>query len=410
MSTNRQKFLEGSIPRALITFAIPIILANILQTGYQLTDAFWVGRLGAEAVAAVSISFPVTFLVIALGAGLAMSGATLSAQYMGAGRQDLVNHAAAQTMLMVTVSSVFLGTTGYIIAPSLLELLNVEPNVYDGALKFMRVSFVGVIFVFMFAMFQSLMRGVGQTKLPLLIVFFTVILNFILDPIFIFGWGPIPAFGVMGAAMATLLTQVLAAFTGMYIFLRGRHGIQMSFQALKPDMPYIKKAFLLGFPGSVELSTRAFGLIVMSFLISSFGTVTIAAYGIGSTILQVITIPALGLAMAVSTLVGQNIGAGKIERAAKVAQFGALLGFVVLTLVGVFAYIFAENIIAFFIVGHPEVVQHGAKFIRIMCLAWGTIGVQFCIASAFRASGNMLNAMIIALVSQWMIQFPLAYV
>ena len=110
MPINRQQlFLTGSIPRALLTLAVPIMLANILQSGYQLTDAFWVGRLGADAVAAVSISMPVTFLVIAMGSGLAMAGATLTAQYMGAGRPDLVNHVAAQTMLMVTITSVILG-------------------------------------------------------------------------------------------------------------------------------------------------------------------------------------------------------------------------------------------------------------------------------------------------------------
>src|SRR5665213_4352307 len=114
MPYDRQKlFLEGPIGTALIRLAIPISLGNVLQTGYQLTDAFWVGRLGASAVAAVSVSFPVTFLVIALGAGLAMAGATLSAQYMGAGRQDMVNHVVAQTMVMVAVTSVLLGGLGY---------------------------------------------------------------------------------------------------------------------------------------------------------------------------------------------------------------------------------------------------------------------------------------------------------
>lgn len=119
----------------------PIIFSNILQTGYQVTDAFWVGRLGASAVAAVSVSFPVTFLVIALGPGLAMAGATLTAQYMGAGRQDMVNHVAGQTMIMVAVTSVILGGLGYVLAPYLLELLGVAPDVYVGALGFMRVSF-----------------------------------------------------------------------------------------------------------------------------------------------------------------------------------------------------------------------------------------------------------------------------
>ena len=159
-------FLEGPIGRALVRLAIPIILGNLLQTGYQLTDAFWVGRLGAAAVAAVSISFPVTFLVIALGAGLGIAGATLSAQYVGAGRQDLVNHVAAQTMMMVTVTSAVLGAAGYTLAPLLLDVLGVAPDVHAGALGFMRVSFVGIIFVLVYAMFQALMRGVGETRTP----------------------------------------------------------------------------------------------------------------------------------------------------------------------------------------------------------------------------------------------------
>jgi Na+-driven multidrug efflux pump len=179
---------------------------------------------------------------------------------------------------------------------------------------------------------------------------------------------------------------------------------------MKPDPQYIKRAFLLGFPGSVELSTRGFGLVVMSFLVASFGTQTIAAYGVGSTVLQVITIPAMGLSMAVSTLVGQNMGAGKIERAARVTRIGTVAGFGILTLVGIAAYAFAPHVVAFFIPGDPAVIAEGAGFIRVMCLAWGGIGVQLCIVSAFRASGNMLIAMVIALVAQWVIQFPLAYV
>lgn len=408
---HRQRlFLEGPIGVALLQLAVPIILGNVLQTGYQLTDAFWVGRLGAAAVAAVAISFPVTFLVIVAGAGLAIAGATLSAQYMGAGRQDMVNHIAAQTMMVVAVTSVILGAAGYLLSPYLLGLLGVAPDVYKGALGFMRVSFVGIIFVFLYGMFQALMRGVGQTKIPLLIVLGTVILNFLLDPIFIFGLWPFPPQGVMGAALATLATQGLAALLGIVIFLRGRHGIQLSWRAFRPDLPYIKRAFFLGIPGSIELSARGLGPVAMSFLAASFGTLTVAAYGIGSNILLFATIPAMGLSMAVSTLVGQNMGAGNIQRAARVTVFGALSGFVILTLVGIVTYVFAAVLVAFFIPHDPEVILEGARFIRIMCLTWGGIGVQLCIVSAFRASGNMLNAMVIALASQLMFQFPLAYV
>ena len=410
MADRRRMLLQGPIAPALFRLAIPIILGNALQSGYQLTDAFWVGRLGAPAVAAVAVSFPVTFLVIALGAGLAMAGAILSAQYMGAGRQDMVNHVAAQTMVMVAVTSVILGTVGYVVTPYLLMLLGVAPDVYQGALGFMRVSFIGIIFVFLYAMFQALMRGIGETRIPLIIVLGTVVLNFALDPLFIFGWGPVPGRGVMGAAIATLVTQALAALIGMVILLRGRHGIKLSWRGLVPDPPYIKRAFFLGFPGSVELSTRGLGLVVMSFLVASFGTLTTAAYGVGSTVLQVVMIPAMGLSMAVSTLVGQNIGAGNIQRASRIALLGTALGFGVLTLVGTVAFLLAPYIVAFFVPRDADVIAEGSRFVRIMCLAWGGMGIQLCVVAAFRASGNMLMAMVIALVSQWMIQFPLAYV
>jgi putative MATE family efflux protein len=411
MPSDRKKlFLEGPIGTALIRLAIPIILGNVLQTGYQLTDAFWVGRLGAAAVAAVSVSFPVSFLVIALGAGFGIAGATLSAQYMGAGRQDMVNHVAAQTMMMVTLTSIVLGAAGYVLAPYLLDLLEVAPDVYAGALGFMRVSFVGIIFVFLYGMFQALMRGVGETRTPLMIVLGTVVLNFLLDPLFIFGLGPLPPQGVMGAALATLATQGLAAMLGIIIFLRGRHGIQLSWRSFLPDPVYIKRAFFLGLPGSIELSTRGLGPMLLSFLVAGFGTVTLAGYGVGTNILQFVTIPAMGMSQAVSTLVSQNMGAGNLQRASRVTFLGASWSFAILTIVGLIAYVFATTLVAFFVPRVPDVIAEGAQFIRIMCLAWGGIGVQLCVVSAFRASGNMLVAMVLALVSQFVLQFPLAYI
>ena len=388
---------------------MPVISVNLLQTGYQLTDAFWVGRLGGAAVAAVAVSFPITFLVIALGAGLAIAGATLSAQYMGAGRQDMVNHVAAQTMTMVAITSLVLGSAGYLLAPHVLTFLGVAPEVYHGALGFLRVSFVGIIFVFLYAMFQALMRGVGQTRVPLFIVAGTVLLNFVLDPLFIFGWGPVKGHGVMGAALATLGTQALAAVLGIAIFVRGRHGIHVRWGGFRPDLPYIKRAFLLGLPGSVELSARGLGPIIMSALVAGFGTLPLAAYGVGANILQFITIPAMGLSMAVSTLVGQNIGAGKVERAARAATLGAVSGFGVLTVVGLVAFVFARQLVGFFVPGDPDVIAEGAHFVRIMCLTWGGIGVQLCVVAAFRASGHMLGAMALALISQLMVQFPVAW-
>jgi putative MATE family efflux protein len=410
MRTASNRLLEGPILKSLLTLAIPIALANVLQAAYQLIDAFWVGRLGGSAVAAVSVSTPIMFLSIGLGAGLAIAGSTLVAQYFGARNQHMVDHVAAQTLLMIVIVSVVLGGAGYVAAPALLRLMGVAPDVYVGALGFMRVSFVGLVFNFFFFMFQSLMRGVGEAKLPVYIVLGTVILNFVLDPPFIFGWGPIPALGVKGAAVATVCTQSLAAIIGLIVLLRGRYGIHLAWRDFVPDRAYIKRAFVLGFPASIEQSARALGLTVLTFLITSFGTLTVAAYGVGSTVLQVVMIPAMGLSMAVSALVGQNIGAGNIERAARIGRLGAWMGFWILSALGVIAFLFAPQLVAFFVPNDPGVIASGTTYLRIMALSWGLIGAQFSMTGVLRASGNMVMTMMLTLVGQWVLQFPLAYV
>ena len=216
----KNKLLEGPILRSLLTLAIPIVAANILQSAYQLIDAFWVGRLGGAAVAAVSISFPVMFLMFAVGAGLSIAGSTLIAQYVGAGNQKMVGHVAGQTLLMVILASVVLGTAGFFLAPSLLRLMGVAPDVYAGALGFMRVSFIGLVFNFSFFVFNAIMRSVGRPTVPVFIVLGTVVLNFVLNPVIIFGWGPVPGYGVMGAALTTLASQSIASIIGFIILHR----------------------------------------------------------------------------------------------------------------------------------------------------------------------------------------------
>jgi putative MATE family efflux protein len=410
VSDQRSRLLEGPILRSLLTLAVPIVAANILQSAYQIIDAFWVGRLGGAAVAAVSLSFPVMFLMFAVGSGLSIAGSTLIAQYVGARNDAMVGHVAGQTLLMVMLASLVLGTIGFFVAPGLLRLMGVAPDVYPGALGFMRVSFVGLVFNFTFFVFQAIMRGIGKATLPVYIVLGTVFLNFVLDPLLIFGWGPVPGYGVMGAAIATLITQGIAAVIGVVILRLGMHGIHVRRRDFIPDLAYVKRAFFLGFPASIELSARALGLMVMTFLIASFGTLTIAAYGVGSNILQVIMVPAMGLSMAIATLVGQNIGAGNIERAARIGNLGAVLGFASLTLFGVIVFFSAPYLVAFFVPTDPGVIDAGAHMLRIVSLSWGFMGIQFALTGVFRASGNMVVTMVLTLVSQWVLQFPLAYV
>ncbi|MES1924983.1 MATE family efflux transporter [Salinisphaera sp. T31B1] len=401
---------SGSIVRALLRLAVPIVFANLLQTAYQLIDTFWVGRLGAAAVAAVSLSFPVIFFLISLGLGLALAGTILVAQYQGAGNTRAVNEVSAQALIGVVLISLVLAVAGFIGAPHIVAFLGAAADVLPLASQYLQVSFVGLPFLFAYVIFQSLMRGVGDARTPLIIVTGTVVLNFVLDPLFILGYGPVPAMGVSGAALATVITQGLAALVGLAMLFSGRYGIRLRPRYLRPDPALLWRLLKLGLPAAVEQSTRALGLMLMTILVAGFGTVTLAAYGIGTRMLSFVIIPALGLSQATSALVGQNIGAGEIGRAERTAWLSAVIALLALSAFGVAGFMFARPIVTLFVPDAPDVIDKGTLFVRITALTYGLIGAQQVITGAFRGSGNTLVAMAIALVSLWMLQFPLAWV
>jgi putative MATE family efflux protein len=272
------------------------------------------------------------------------------------------------------------------------------------------VMFLSLPFLFLYAMVQALLRGVGEVKVPLFIVGGTVAINFALDPILIFGKFGAPALGVMGAAVATLVSQLVAAIVSMRVLFGGRYGIHVHWRDFIPDFAFVKRAFLLGYPASIEQSARGLGMTAMIFLVTAFGTVATASYGVGVNVFNVAIIPAMGLAMATSTLVGQNIGAGNIARAEEVARLAAVITFVVLTGFGLLCAIFAPAIVAFFVPEDRAVIAQGAVFIRTALWSAGFIGLQFGLAAVLRAAGEMIPAMAIGLASQWLLQLPLAYI
>jgi len=406
---NKNNLIEGPIVKSLFALSVPIILANIFQTLYQLTDTFWVGRLGADAVAAVSLSFPIIFLLISLGGGLTIAGTILVAQYKGKNDKKNVDYISAQTLLMVVFVSILVSVIGYFSSPHLIKLMGAEESVLPGAVSYLQISFIGIIFVFSYFVFQSLMRGVGDVKKPMYIVLGTVVLNFILDPLLIFGYKIIPGIGVGGAAISTIVCEGLAAIIGITMLFSGKYDIHLRKNNFKPDWRLIKKMFNLGFPSSIEQSARSLGFTFMTFLAASFGTMVIASYGIGTRILSFIIIPSIGLSMATSTLVGQNIGAGKIERAEKISKISSILSFVVLTVIGIFFFIFAAPIAKLFIPGDALVIQNSASFIRIMALTFGFIGIQMVINGVFRGAGSTYTTMVLSIISLWVLNLPVAY-
>lgn len=406
----KENHTEGSIFWSLISLAIPIILANIFQTAYQLIDTFWLGRLGANAVAAVSISFPVLFLVLSVGGGLTLAGTVIVSHYKGADNQHRVNFSSSQTVFIIFLVSILLSIIGYLTAAPLIKLIGAGPEIFTDSVTYFKVSSIGFVFLFMFYVFQSLMRGIGNVLLPMYIIIGTVFLNLILDPLFIFGYGPIPGYGVAGAAVASVITQGISALTGIVILLRGNKGIKIHWSDMSIDLTWVRKMFELGVPASLEQSARAAGMTMMVIIVASFGSQVVAAYGIGARILSLVIVPALGLSIATTTLVGQNIGAGKLNRAEKVGDLSNNIAFWGLTGIGFILFLVADPLTAFFIPDDPEVIKDGALFIKIMAPSFGLLGVQQISNGVFNGAGFTKASMLISILSLWILRFPLAYI
>lgn len=389
---------------------IPYNFGHVLQSAYQLIDTFWLGRLGAEAVAAVSLSFPVFFLILSVGTGITMGTTVLVSQSKGMNNQRLVDYSSSQSILVILLISLSLSVLGYFSARPLMTLVGAGPEILEDSIRYFQVSSLGFVFLFMFFTFQSVMRGIGHVWLPMYIVLGTVILNLVLDPLFIFGFGPIPAYGVAGAAWASVLTQGISAIIGLLILFRGKKGIHIRIRDMFPDLEYVRRLFKIGIPSSMDQSTRAAGLTVMVMLVTSFGSDVVAAYGVGARILSFIIIPALGLSIATTTLVGQNVGAGKIQRAERTGNLSSTIAFFSLSAAGVLMFIFAPQILAFFVPNDPKVIRDGATFIRIMAPSFGLMGVQQSMTGVFNGAGFTLASMLISILNLWIIRFPLAYI
>ena len=400
---------DKKIIRPLLKLAAPIMLGNLFQAAYQLTDAFWVGRLGEKAVAAVAISFPVIFFIISLGIGFSIAGATLTAQYFGAKNEKMVGHSTAQTLLIVVITASVLSVVGYLMTNTILGWLQVDASIIDNAASYLRISFIGMLFNFSFFMFQAIMRSINRAKFPVYIVIGTVLLNFFLDPLFMFGSGLIPALGITGTAIATLITQSIAAIIGITSLFVGKQGIKIHWRDFKPDFPFLLKTARIGLPASLQQSARSLSLAVMTGLISSFGTLAVAAYGVSSNILQLSLMICFGLAGANAALVGQKLGANNKEEATNIAKTSIKLIFVALALIGSLVYIFAPFLIKFFVPNDANVIKEGARLLRFLAPTFSFIGIQIVVGGTLQAAGATTKAMIMTIASQWFIQIPLAF-
>ena len=407
--TQVEGITDGPLLPVLLKLSWPIVLSNLLQTAYNVADTFWLGRLGDFAVAAISVSFPIIFLFVSLGAGLTIAGTALVAQYIGAERPERADYIASQTLGFVAALSLVLSILGYFLSARIVALLGPEPAVMLEATAYLRTWFIGIPFIFGFFVFQALVKGYGDTINPMKVMIAAVVLNIILDPFLIFGWGFFPALGVQGAAVATVVSRGLASVAGLALLFRGTLGLKVTPRHMIPDLATISRIVKIGVPAAAEQSMKAVGITIMTGIVVAFGTPTLAAFGVGNRISSVVFLPSLGLAQATTTMVGQNLGARREDRAERATYLSAGIAFGTLTLFGLFTFAFSRQIAAIFLPGEAEAIALASTYIRAVAFSYGFLGVLNVQNGAFRGAGRTITAMIFAVMSLLGFRVPLAY-
>jgi putative MATE family efflux protein len=401
-------FTEGSIPRHLLVFSIPMLLGNLLQAIYNTVDSIWVGRfLGPNALAAVSVGFPIIFALIALVTGITMATTILVSQYFGAKEHDQLVKTVTNSILLLTVLGIATSIIGVIFRRPLLELINTPDEIIDMASEYMAIFLMGLVAMFLYNVVSSVLRGLGDSRTPLKFLAYTTLLNIVLDPILIFGIGPIPAMGVAGAALATVVAQAVSAFISLrYLYLRS------DLLEYKPgmftlDWELTALTFRIGLPAGIQQVLLSLSSLVVNSIVNAFGATIIAGYGAAIRIDHFAIMPAMSISLAVSTLVGQNLGAGKTERVSETVKWGALLSGGI-TLFFTFVSLFRPDMLMRFFTKDEAVLLEGARYLRYAAFSYVPLALMFSIGGVIRGAGDTMATMFLTLASLWVVRVPLA--
>lgn len=400
---------EGPLLRVLLRVALPITITNLVQASFDIVNAFWVGRLGENAIAAITASGPLFFVLISFGAGLATAGAVLIAQNAGAKRFDMLDHVAAQTLLMVALMALAFTLAGAASAGALLRLIGVAPAIHDLALDYLHIRYVGMIPMFGFMAVQAMLQAVGEVRFAMRVQIGGVLANALIDPLLIFGIGPFPELGVAGAAVATVLVQMTTLAVVLHHLLGGRSTLHLRARHFRPDWAHIRLATSLGLPASIEQAIRTFSSLLLMALAASFGTLGLAAFGVGSRPLNFWFTPMVGLSIATAAVVGQNIGAGLVERAEQAARLAAWLAFTGMTAIGLAHLPFVPQLMSALAPGETAVIASASTFAYIYFPFLGILAVPQALLGAFRGAGSTRHSMTISIAMQWLFQMPAAY-
>ncbi|MFW6007446.1 MAG: MATE family efflux transporter [Halanaerobiales bacterium] len=392
----------------LMKLSWPIMVGESMHLMYNLADTFWIGRLGADFLAAITVSFPLIFLFFSVGIGFSIAGISLVSQYTGAEQTKKANLAAAQTLMVAITISIIFSIIGSIYGENLLNMLGAEAEILPYAWSYFRIILFVIPLMFTFFIFSATMQAIGDTKTPMYIQLITVTINIIFDPILIFGWGIFPQLGIAGAAIATAITNLIATLISIYVLFSGKKGIHLKLHHLKPDWKMIKKIIRIGLPAALGEAALATAISVLTSLVAGFGTFVLAAYGVAGRITSMIRMPAIGISRATGVLVGQHLGAEQPDQAEKTSWISAGLIFGVMTLVAVIMLLVAPPLVGLF-AQETEVIDIGTKYLRIAGFAFSFLGVQMVLGGALSGAGKTMQQTFFNLMTLWGFQVSLSY-
>jgi putative MATE family efflux protein len=388
-----------------------MLVAALLQNTQSLIDLFWVGRLGAHAIAAVAISGTVLMVLFPLLMGLATGTVAHVARAVGGGRLQDATHAATQSLMLAIFLGIVSGAIGQVFSDSLLRLLGAEGDVVQAGGAYLRISLVGSFTLFLLFIANAALQGAGEAKITMKVMILSNIINIGLDPLLIFGLGPFPRLGVRGAALATVLAQAAAACLAVYVMASGRSRLTVNLRQYKPDFPLIGRILRIGIPGSGQMIARSLMGVMMMRLVAACGTAAVAAYGIGLRLHMVLLMPAFALGGAAATMVGQNLGAGKPDRARNAAWMATGVDAMFMAAGAAALILFAPALISAFnkdTLHAAEVVAIGSQYLRIVSPFYLFAALGIILGRALNGAGDSLAPMIVTILALWGIQVPLA--
>ncbi|MCX6814308.1 MAG: MATE family efflux transporter [Candidatus Aenigmarchaeota archaeon] len=398
---------KGGVWKTLFLLAGPVVAGMLLRIGLNITDTFFVGMLGTDQLAAISVTFPVFFIFIAVASGLAIGSTALISQAIGGKHKKLANNIAEHSLLIAGITGAIISVLALIFSPQLFTFMGVSGDILAMTLQYSNLIFIGFVFVFLDSIAQGIINADGNTTTPARNLFIAFMFNVVLDPLLIFGIGPFPRLGLFGAAVATVFAEAISIFLNISYVLRGRTSVTIDPKCFRWNSSIFRKIITIGLPSSVSQSINSIGLILLMGLVGGFGVNAIAAFGVGIRLESLAILPIIGLATAVIPFVGQNLGAGKPERARKAVTAATFAAFAFMVFFSI-VWFFVPQIIFSPFTSDPEVLAIGAAYFQIIAFGYVFLGMNIIIGSAFQGAGRTDLQFVINIV-RWALIVGVAY-